>query len=279
MHLIELYKSVQGESSFAGLPCIFVRLAGCNLRCAWCDSEYTFTGGKPFTLDEIEQQIESLAPCTLIEFTGGEPMLQVKELLPLMDRLLAKNHTLMIETSGERLLADVPRAVHKIVDVKCPGAGSAANTFRLENLETLTNKDEVKFVITNREDYDFARDFIRTHALHEKAGQAPPEPRLRPDTQPPAHRRQHGPRSSQAGRVDASRWPSRAPLPPDPQVHLGAHEKGRLEPCLNQLPSGMRFLAILLFAASACAQSSTHVGLSIDDPTGAYVPAAFYLDR
>jgi 7-carboxy-7-deazaguanine synthase len=164
MHLIELYKSVQGESSFAGLPCIFVRLAGCNLRCAWCDSEYTFTGGKPYTADEIVAQIEALAPCTLIEFTGGEPMLQAKELLPLMGRLLAANYSLMIETSGERPLADVPKAVHKIVDVKCPGAGSAANTFRIEN-------DEVKFVITNREDYDFARDFIRTHTLHEKAGQ------------------------------------------------------------------------------------------------------------
>ena len=170
MHLIELYKSVQGESSFAGLPCIFVRLAGCNLRCAWCDSEYTFTGGKPFTKDDIVAQIEALAPCKLIEFTGGEPMLQARELLPLMDRLLAQNYTLMIETSGERPLADVPKAVHKIVDVKCPGAGSAANTFRLENLEALTQNDEIKFVITNREDYDFARDFIRTHALEERAG-------------------------------------------------------------------------------------------------------------
>ncbi len=171
MRLIELYKSVQGESSFAGLPCIFVRLAGCNLRCAWCDSEYTFTGGKPFTLDEVEHQIKALAPCTLIEFTGGEPMLQAKELLPLMDVLLAQNYTLMIETSGERPLADVPKAVHKIVDVKCPGAGNAANSFRMENLEALTKNDEVKFVLTNRADYDFASAFIRTHALHEKAGQ------------------------------------------------------------------------------------------------------------
>ena len=170
MHLIELYKSVQGESSFAGLPCIFVRLAGCNLRCAWCDSEYTFSGGKPFSLDEIEQQIKALAPCTLIEFTGGEPMLQAKELLPLMDRLLAQNYTLMIETSGERPLADVPNAVHKIVDVKCPGAGSAANSFRMENLEALTKNDEVKFVLTNRADYDFARTFITEHKLNEKAG-------------------------------------------------------------------------------------------------------------
>src|ERR1700730_19439548 len=89
MHLIELYKSVQGESSFAGVPCIFVRLAGCNLRCAWCDSEYTFTGGKPFTEDEIVAQIKALAPCTLVAFTGGEPMLQARGLLALMERVPA----------------------------------------------------------------------------------------------------------------------------------------------------------------------------------------------
>ncbi len=170
MHLIELYKSVQGESSFAGLPCIFVRLAGCNLRCAWCDSEYTFTGGKPFTSDQILADIEALAPCTLVEFTGGEPMLQARELLPLMDTLLARNFTLMIETSGERPLANVPKAVHKIVDVKCPGAGAAFGSFRLENLDALTRKDEVKFVLSHREDYEFARDFIRTHALEQSVG-------------------------------------------------------------------------------------------------------------
>lgn len=165
MVLIELYKSVQGESSFAGLPCIFVRFAGCNLRCAWCDSEYTFNGGTKFSQDEVEAQIAALAPCKLIEFTGGEPMLQAKELLPLMDSLLAKGYTLMMETSGERPLADVPKAVHKIVDVKCPGAGSAANSFHLPNLDALTKNDEVKFVITDRADYEFAREFIRTHDL------------------------------------------------------------------------------------------------------------------
>src|SRR3954468_11923420 len=170
MYLIELYKSVQGESSFAGLPCIFVRLAGCNLRCSWCDSEYTFSGGKPFTQDEIVAQIEALAPCRLVEFTGGEPMLQARELLPLMDDLLAEGYTVMIETSGERPLADVPKAVHKIVDVKCPGAGSAANSFRAENLNALTKSDEVKFVLSDRTDYEFARDFIHEHKLGEKAG-------------------------------------------------------------------------------------------------------------
>ena len=170
MHLIELYKSVQGESSFAGVPCIFVRLAGCNLRCAWCDSEYTFTGGQPFTVDEIIAQIEALQPCRLIEFTGGEPMLQARELLPFMQRLLDAGYKLMMETSGERPLADVPKAVHKIVDVKCPGAGSAANSFNLANLGALTPNDEVKFVLSDRVDYEFARDFIRTHALESKCG-------------------------------------------------------------------------------------------------------------
>ena len=110
-------------------------------------------------------------------------MLQARELFPLMDRLLAQNYTLMIETSGERPLVEVPKAVHKIVDVKCPGAGAAANTFRLENLEALTKNDEVKFVITDRTDYDFAREFICTHALEEKAGQillSPPPSKKHP---------------------------------------------------------------------------------------------------
>lgn len=166
MRLIELYKSVQGESSFTGMPCIFVRFAGCNLRCSWCDSTYTFHGGQPFTEDEVVSQIQVLAPCTLVEFTGGEPMLHARELLPLMDRLLrdsAARYTLMMETSGERPLGEVPAAVHKIVDVKCPGSGPAFGSFRMSNLDTLTARDEVKFVLRDRRDYDFARDFIREH--------------------------------------------------------------------------------------------------------------------
>lgn len=170
MYLKELYKSVQGESSFTGLPCIFVRFAGCNLRCAWCDSEYTFSGGEPFTEGEVVAQIQALAPCKLVEFTGGEPMLQARELLPLMEVLLAQNYTLMIETSGERPLDLVPKAVHKIVDVKCPGAGSAANSFRLDNLAALTKNDEVKFVLSHRDDYDFACAFIAQHDLRSQVG-------------------------------------------------------------------------------------------------------------
>jgi 7-carboxy-7-deazaguanine synthase len=169
MYLIELYKSVQGESSFAGLPCIFVRLAGCNLRCSWCDSEYTFKGGYKQSLEEVEAAVAALAPVRLVEFTGGEPMLQERELLPLMERLLAQGYTLMIETSGERLLGNVPKDVHKIVDVKCPGSGEGG-TFRMENLDALTKRDEVKFVISDRVDYEFARKFTLEHGLAERAG-------------------------------------------------------------------------------------------------------------
>ena len=169
MYLIEIYKSVQGESSFSGRPCIFVRLAGCNLRCSWCDSEYTFKGGYKLSADEVIAEIEKLAPVRLIEFTGGEPMLQERELVPLMERLLSAGYELMIETSGERPLGSVPAAVHKIVDVKCPASGEGGS-FRMENLGVLTAADEVKFVISNREDYEFARAFLREHRLTERAG-------------------------------------------------------------------------------------------------------------
>jgi len=170
LYLIEIYKSVQGESSFAGRPCIFVRLAGCNLRCSWCDSEYTFTGGYKLSEDEIVAEITKLAPVKLIEFTGGEPLLQERELIPLMERLLAAGYELMIETSGERPVDSVPKAVHKIVDVKCPGSGESGR-FRMTNLASLTERDELKFVITNRDDYEFAREFIRNNALESRGAQ------------------------------------------------------------------------------------------------------------
>ena len=170
MYFIEIYKSVQGESSHAGRPCIFVRLAGCNLRCSWCDSEYTFTGGYKLTEDEVVADIAKLAPVKLIEFTGGEPLLQERQLIPLMERLLAQGYELMIETSGERPIENVPKAVHKILDVKCPGSGESGR-FRMANLASLTERDELKFVITNRDDYEFARDFIRNNALESSGPQ------------------------------------------------------------------------------------------------------------
>ncbi|HEY0758145.1 MAG TPA: radical SAM protein [Acidisarcina sp.] len=169
MYLIEVYKSVQGESSFAGRPCIFVRLAGCNLRCSWCDSEYTFTGGYKRAADEVVKDIERLAPVRLIEFTGGEPMLQERELIPLMQRLIGSSYELMIETSGERLLTGVPPEVHKIVDVKCPASGESGK-FQTANLDVLTRRDEIKFVISDRIDYEFARQFVGDHGISGKVG-------------------------------------------------------------------------------------------------------------
>ncbi len=169
MQIIEIYRSIQGESSFSGLPCIFVRLAACNLRCSWCDSEYTFAGGHKMTPEEVEQEVMRLAPSGLVEFTGGEPMLQERELVPAMQSLLARGYTLLLETSGERPLENVPDAVHKIVDVKCPGSGEGG-TFRMSNLAALTSRDELKFVLTDRADYEFARDFVRQHDLGREVG-------------------------------------------------------------------------------------------------------------
>ena len=170
MHIIEIYKSLQGESSFSGRPCVFVRLAGCNLRCTWCDSEYTFKGGIPKTVAEVEAEVMRLLPYGgMVEITGGEPLLQEREAVNLMERLLALGFTVLLETSGERPLSNVPSSVHKIVDVKCPGSGEGGS-FRPENLASLTDKDEVKFVIADRADYEFALDFTRQHGLERKIG-------------------------------------------------------------------------------------------------------------
>ncbi len=181
VQIIEIYKSLQGESSYAGLPCVFVRLAGCNLRCTWCDSEYTFKGGERMTLDDVEFEVKRLSPAGgLVEITGGEPMLQEREVVPLMDRLLTAGYTVLLETSGERSLEQVPPGVVKIVDVKCPDSGEG-DTFRLENLESLVPQDQVKFVLASRHDYEFAREFIRRHALSSRVGSVILSPAFRKD--------------------------------------------------------------------------------------------------
>ena len=183
MYIIEMYKSVQGESSFAGLPCIFVRLAGCNLRCTWCDSEYTFTGGRKMSLDEVMAEVKKLGPVKLVEITGGEPMLQERDVVPLMQELLDDGYEVLIESSGERPLASVPKSVHKIVDVKCPASGEGG-TFRPENLDALGKNDEVKFVLADRGDYEFARDFVREHGLESRVGEVLFSPAFRKDGGP-----------------------------------------------------------------------------------------------
>src|ERR1700752_5389821 len=165
MQITEIYKSIQGESTYAGLPCGFVRLTGCNLRCSWCDSEYTFTGGHRMSIEEVERQVADLSPSGgLGETTGGEPMLQEREVVPLMERLLGSGYTVVLETSGERRLARVPARVIKVVDVKCPNSGEP-DSFCMENLGILQPHDEIKFVLSDRSDYDFAREFARRHDL------------------------------------------------------------------------------------------------------------------
>ncbi len=181
MQITEIYKSLQGESTHAGLPCVFVRLTGCNLRCSWCDSEYTFQGGRKMDTEAVRNEVMRLSPGGgLVEITGGEPMLQERELLPFMQQLLETGYRVLLETSGERPLERVPPAVIKIVDVKCPDSGEPG-TFHIENLETLTARDEVKFVLSGRADYEFARDFTNRHHLAERVNAVLFSPAFRKD--------------------------------------------------------------------------------------------------
>jgi 7-carboxy-7-deazaguanine synthase len=172
MFITEIFKSIQGEGTRAGLPCIFVRLTGCNLRCTWCDTAYAFYGGAKASVDEVLERVRELAGdgerrrVSLVEITGGEPLLQ-PETPEVATRLLAEGYTTMIETSGERFVGTLPREVIKIVDVKCPDSGEA-ETFDFANLGAIDEKDEIKFVISTRRDYEFARDFTREHGLAER---------------------------------------------------------------------------------------------------------------
>jgi len=174
MYITEIFKSIQGEGTRAGLPCVFVRLTGCNLRCTWCDTAYAFHGGKKMSVDDVMAQVDELAgrdkrAVNLVELTGGEPLLQ-EEVYPLAERLVASGYMVMIETSGEKSVGRLPREVIKIVDVKCPDSGEA-DTFEMKNLEAVSENDEIKFVISSRKDYEFAREFTREHRLDEKVKQ------------------------------------------------------------------------------------------------------------
>ncbi len=158
----EIFYSIQGESTRAGRPCVFVRLTACDLRCTWCDTPYSFHEGTKRTLDDVVAEVERYG-CPLVEVTGGEPLLQ-EEVFPLMDRLLASGHTVMLETGGHRPIDRVPREVVKIVDVKCPGSGEAARN-DWSNLDRLASHDEVKFVLKDRADYEFAKNVVERHEL------------------------------------------------------------------------------------------------------------------
>jgi 7-carboxy-7-deazaguanine synthase len=174
MQITEIFKSIQGEGTRAGLPCVFVRLTGCNLRCVWCDTAYAFHGGTKRSVEEVGTTVDELAGhdrgrVPLVEITGGEPLLQ-SETPVLAERLLAAGYTVMIETSGERFVGVLPRAVIKIVDIKCPDSGEA-DTFDLANLDALGAEDEIKFVISTRRDYEFGRAFMVRHRLAERVRQ------------------------------------------------------------------------------------------------------------
>jgi 7-carboxy-7-deazaguanine synthase len=174
MFITEIFKSIQGESTYAGLPCVFVRLTGCNLRCTWCDTAYAFHGGKKYSVEEVMGRVAELYGRTagaekdsrLVEITGGEPLLQ-PETPELARRLLDVGYKVLIETSGERDVSVLPREVVKIVDVKCPDSGESGK-FNLTNLDAIDKKDEIKFVIASRRDYEFAREFIAEHGLNER---------------------------------------------------------------------------------------------------------------
>lgn len=162
----EIFKSIQGESSYSGLPCIFIRLTGCNLRCVYCDTEYAFYEGKELSVNQI---MDAISPyeIKLAEITGGEPLLQ-DDVYPLMDALIEKGYKVLLETGGSLSIEKVPGPVIKIMDLKCPGSGEASkNNFK--NLKLLTRNDEVKFVILDREDYLWSKETLHRHNIPQKA--------------------------------------------------------------------------------------------------------------
>jgi 7-carboxy-7-deazaguanine synthase len=158
----EIFHSIQGESTRVGQPCVFVRLTACDLRCSWCDTPYAFYEGTKRSLDEVVNEVERY-DCPLVEITGGEPLLQ-EDVYPLMQTLADRGRTVLLETGGHRPIDRVPSSVIRIVDVKCPGSGESDKNY-WQNLDTLRPHDEVKFVIADRADYDFARHVIARHAL------------------------------------------------------------------------------------------------------------------
>jgi 7-carboxy-7-deazaguanine synthase len=162
----EIFHSIQGESTHAGRPCVFVRLTGCNLRCEWCDTKYAFHDGSAMSVDDVLARIGAF-PCKLVEVTGGEPLLQA-EAITLMRTLFDRGYEVLLETSGSLPIEPVPDGVRRIVDVKCPASGESERN-RWENLDVLRPGDELKFVVANRADYDWAAGIVRSRRLHDRA--------------------------------------------------------------------------------------------------------------
>jgi 7-carboxy-7-deazaguanine synthase len=163
----EIFHSIQGESTFAGEPCVIVRLTACDLRCSWCDTVYAFHEGRKMSVDEVVAEVARYQ-CATVEVTGGEPLLQ-QDVYPLMSRLLQDGKRVMLETGGHRSIEHVPAGVIRIVDVKCPGSGESAR-MDWQNLQRLSPSDQVKFVIKDRQDYEFARDVVVREQLDKRAG-------------------------------------------------------------------------------------------------------------
>jgi 7-carboxy-7-deazaguanine synthase len=169
MRITEIFHSIQGESSFAGLPCTFVRLTWCNLRCAWCDSEYTFAGGEEMTVDHVLERVRSYG-CNLVEITGGEPLVQKRECCELVRALCDEGFTVLVETGGSLDASVLDDRAIKILDVKCPGSGESHRNY-WANLEALNPRDEVKFVVCDRADFDYALGVIEKYRLGEREPQ------------------------------------------------------------------------------------------------------------
>ena len=165
LQITEIFHSIQGESTRVGEPCVFIRLTGCPLRCTWCDTEYAFHGGKTMTLDSIMEQVQSYG-CPLVEVTGGEPLHQPGALV-LLKKLCDARHHVMIETSGAFDISVIDPRVSIIMDVKCPGSGMADRT-RWANIEHLSNKDEVKFVLKGQADYEWSKNIVTKYGLGDR---------------------------------------------------------------------------------------------------------------
>jgi len=165
MRITEIFHSIQGESSYAGLPCVFVRTTGCDLRCVWCDSEYAFYGGHRMSIDEIIEKVKEYG-CKLVELTGGEPLLQ-PEIPELARRLCDLGYTVLIETGGHRDISVLDPRVIRIMDIKCPGSGEHAKNL-WSNIDHLRPQDEVKFVLADMQDYQWALEVIRRYNLEER---------------------------------------------------------------------------------------------------------------
>lgn len=163
----EIFYSIQGESTYAGRPCVFVRLTACDLRCTWCDTAYAFYEGRKYSVEEVLAEVERYG-CPLVEITGGEPLLQ-EDVYLLMERLLARGKEVLLETGGHRPINRVPPGVVRVVDIKCPGSGEADAT-DWDNVAWLTPRDQVKFVIRDRVDYEYARDVLGRYELDRRCG-------------------------------------------------------------------------------------------------------------